>query len=301
MFVVPIIVGCYCEHGKEVYMPRDRRDGKFIPMKGDFKAIFPYLLKRRCDSLVFTARSIEVDNLVNYVHEQRKLGNRISIFQIITIAMVKTLQERPEANRFIIGRRLYEHRDYEFSFMTKLEFSDEAPETSIKIKFDKEDVPRTIMEKLANEIEVAKTGNEDERGTEGLINFFTKLPRFLLRFVIKILEKMDFYFGIPKFIYDFDPLHCSVYIANLGSINLDAEYHHLYEWGNCSIFMTIGKIKTVPVLERNGELVPKKYLEFKFSMDERITDGFYMVRTLDLFKHYLLNPHELNIEFGSAQ
>ena len=278
-------------------MPRDRRDGKFIPMKGDFKAIFPYLFKRRCDSFVLTERYIEVDNLLEFVKEHRKNGNKVSLFQLVTIALVKTLQERPEANRFVVGRRLYEHNDCEMSFMTKLDFSDEAPETSIKVKFDKDDDAKAVMDKLDKETEYIRNQSEEERGTDGLIKIFLKMPRFLLRFVIKALEKMDFYFGIPKFIYDLDPLHASACISNLGSINIDAIYHHIYEWGTCSIFMVVGRVKNIPVSERNGDVVSKKVLEIRFTLDERIADGYYLARSMDLFKSYLDNPEKMNIVF----
>jgi len=120
-----------------------------------------------------------------------------------------------------------------------------------------------------------------------------KLPRCILRMLFAFLRWMDFYFNMPRAFTDVDPLRCSVYIANLGSIGIEAPFHHLFEWANCSMFIAIGKIGYKPVALEDGTIVAKKMVEVKVSIDERIADGFYFARSLELMQSYLKNPESI--------
>ena len=120
-----------------------------------------------------------------------------------------------------------------------------------------------------------------------------KLPRLMLRIIFAYLRWTDFYFNMPRMFTDVDPLRCSAYIANLGSIGIEAPFHHLFEWGNCSMFIAIGKIGYKPVALEDGTLVTKKMVEVKVTLDERIADGFYFARSLELMQSYLQNPETI--------
>ena len=62
----------------------------------------------------------------------------------------------------------------------------------------------------------------------------------LLFGVIKILE----YFGImPASLMKGDPNYSTVLLSNLGSIGAGAPYHHLSNYGTCSIMITIGTMR----------------------------------------------------------
>ncbi|MCK7488727.1 MAG: hypothetical protein MZU97_26930 [Bacillus subtilis] len=50
-----------------------------------------------------------------------------------------------------------------------------------------------------------------------------------------------------------DPIYSTAFFTNLGSIGMDTIYHHLYNWGTCSIFISVGKLKKGPLYEtRSG-------------------------------------------------
>ena len=68
-----------------------------------------------------------------------------------------------------------------------------------------------------------------------------------------------------------------ILVANLGSIKIDAAYHHLYEHGNCPLFVTLGRVEN----ER---------LTIKYSYDERIEDGLYAAKSLQLLKARIEDP-----------
>ena len=74
----------------------------------------------------------------------------------------------------------------------------------------------------------------------------------------------------------------SVFVANLGSVGLDAGYHHLWEYGTCSIFAVLGRIR------RRSDGV--SVADVKYSYDERVEDGLYAAITMDGIKERLEDP-----------
>ena len=73
-------------------------------------------------------------------------------------------------------------------------------------------------------------------------------------------------------------------------------FHHLYEWGTCPIFMTVGKIEDRPVV-REGVLTHRPLLHIRFSYDERIDDGLSARHAIDAVKRVLEDPSTF---FGDA-
>jgi len=94
---------------------------------------------------------------------------------------------------------------------------------------------------------------------------------------------------------DLDPLYTSVYLANLGSVGIDAPFHHLYEWGNASVFAAIGKMRKGIVVGENGTPVVEDVITINYTLDDRITEGIYCAHAIELFKNFAENP-ELLVE-----
>jgi len=127
----------------------------------------------------------------------------------------------------------------------------------------------------------------------------TKMPRFLLRFVVWILHKLDFYGKMPDFLIKTDPNHATCFISNLGSIGLKSGYHHLSNWGTNSIFVVIGEKKLTSVYnDEEGRTEMKETLDLGLTLDERIADGYYYSKTVKLVKYLLQNPELLELPAG---
>jgi hypothetical protein len=88
-------------------------------------------------------------------------------------------------------------------------------------------------------------------------------------------------------------MYASVFLANLGSLGLDAVYHHMYEWGNSPFFIVVGKRKKEPVVNDRGELEVQEVVDMNITLDERITDGVYFARTLEMLADLIENPEKL--------
>jgi pyruvate/2-oxoglutarate dehydrogenase complex dihydrolipoamide acyltransferase (E2) component len=248
-------------------------------------------MKRRNDSIVLFSEVMNAEPLLDYIQKKKEEGTSITFFQMLLLAMIKVMKERPALNRYVIGRRIYQRKAIDISFVAKRDMSDESEETVVNIRVKDGEPFENIVGKIIGGIRSAKEGavKEDDK----LISAFMRLPRCVLRALLRIIEWYDFYFDTPKLLRGVDPLRCSAFVANLGSVGIEAPYHHLYEWGTCSIFMAVGRIKPTPYVTEAGTVEAQNMVEIKISLDERIADGFYFARSLDIFKHYIQNPNLL--------
>jgi len=266
----------------------DRYDATRVKMPYGLNSLFPYMMKGRNESIAYFPYTIEVENLLEYVDKHKGTDKEVTVFQVVLLTLLKVLRERPALNRYIIGRRMYQRKNVVFSFIARRKMEDDAEETNVLVTLKPDDDRATVLAKLKGEIRGAKTGETKE--DDKLIELFTKLPRSLLRLAIRLLQWWDFYFDTPGFLRGVDPLRCSVYFANLGSVGLGAPYHHLFEWGTCSLFVCIGKIQPTVVVGEDGQPAVRKTMDLRIALDERIADGYYDARALELLEKYIGDP-----------
>ena len=74
-----------------------------------------------------------------------------------------------------------------------------------------------------------------------------------------------------------------------GSLKIDAAYHHLYEHGNCPLFVAIGQITQVPAVI-DGQVVARPQITLRYTFDERVEDGLYCASSLQLVKQWIEDP-----------
>jgi len=142
--------------------------------------------------------------------------------------------------------------------------------------------------------EINKVKNEGETtNSDRMTAAFMKLPRLILRFTVAFLVFLDYFDLLPQKIIDASPFHGSVFITDMGSIGLSSIYHHLFNIGNLPMFIAIGAKRKVNELNSKGEVVTKKYIDFKFVVDERICDGFYFSQAFKVYRSLLQNPEAL--------
>ena len=109
---------------------------------------------------------------------------------------------------------------------------------------------------------------------------------------MKIIKFMDNHDLLPQTLTNNSVYHCSILVSNLGSINCPSIYHHLTNFGTNSVIMTIGKIhKEVLVIDGKKEI--RDVCDFGITIDERIGDGYYFAKAVNLFEYILNNPELL--------
>lgn len=106
---------------------------------------------------------------------------------------------------------------------------------------------------------------------------------------------MDNIGKLPKSIIDISPFHASAFITNVGSIGLSTIYHHIYDFGTISLFVSIGRKKESFKMVGN-KIVKSKVVEIGLVADERICDGYYFSKALKEFINLTRNPEKLKEE-----
>ena len=262
----------------------DRKDARWLRNLDPMHAFTPYLYPDRADNEAFISERIDLTNINAYM-ERKNAENpemEYKLFQIIVAAFVKTITLRPKMNRFIKGYRVYQRDALTAAFVVKKQFTDDGSEALAYIAFD-ENADLEVVRQEVYDIIYKCRGDELDNSTQGM-DTLTKLPRFILRFIMWILHKLDFYGRVPDFLIKEDPNYATVFISNLGSIGLKAGYHHLCNWGTNSIFVVLGEKKIV-----DG----REVLDLGITLDERIADGYYYSKTIKLLKYLLQNPELL--------
>ena len=122
-----------------------------------------------------------------------------------------------------------------------------------------------------------------------------KLPRCVLRLIMKILFRLDRKGKVPYDLIKDDPNYSSIFLTNLGSIDLSCGYHHLNNWGTNSCFVVIGKKHLAPECHPDGTVTARPVLNIGVTLDERIADGYYYSKTMKLVKHLLAHPELLEL------
>jgi len=272
-----------------------RNDATYVADLDPYKRIFPYIMKRRCDSLVFHQFTVDLTKAVKFVKDINKFqpGNhQYRVFELFLAALMRTIAMRPQLNRFLMNYDIWQRNELSANFVVKEDYTDEAREHSTVVYF-REDMTFPEIADIINEtIEHARKGGDND--TDAAIDFFLKFPKFLLKTAVLLISFLDRHGIAPKALRDADGLHATVFLANLGSINLPSSpHHHLYEWGTTSIFLTMGMLRRKRVYDENGERSYIDAMDIGVTVDERITDGFYFIKSMHLFQDYLNNPERL--------
>lgn len=270
----------------------DRSDGVRLRKLSSFRKMFPYIMPTRAESVIFHSQRLRVGGTLAWLRAANAgREDRISFFHVVLAACVRTLALRPEANRFVAGRRIYQRRAIELSFVVKRELTEQAGETTVKIAFD----PRSSVAEVAARVNgvVAETRRKDSSRDEGTADLVGKLPRGLCRLAFAAVRALDYHGLLPASFIKGDALYTSVFLANLGSIGLDTVLHHMYEWGTAAFFIVVGRRKKEPVAGADGALEVQDVVDMTVSIDERITDGFYYANTIRLLARLIENPAEL--------
>jgi len=274
----------------------DRYDGRRLKTISPFVKIMPYVMTRRSDAHVFSKMMIATDTINEYIREKQKQGLKITYLHLFIAVFVRVIAQRPQLNRFIMNNRIYARNRIWISLSIKRTLKDHGEETTVKFTFTGHEniyeIAKIVNKNIAESIPVG-TNNKVDKIADGIMS----LPNILVKLLVGILKQMDKLNILPSFIIEASPFHTTLFFTYLKSIKLDYVYHHIYDFGNTGIFISLGKEKKVPVVEKDTITI-KKVCEMGVAVDERICDGLYFANSLKLMKKYLENPHllENNLE-----
>lgn len=268
-----------------------RADGKRLRNADPMYTVAAHIMSKRTDAMNMITLDIPYEPMQNYLNEKRKQGISLSHMSILIAAYLRTAAEFPELNRFIVNKKAYSRNEYAVA-MVVLKAGQADHGTMSKMYFGNTD---TIFD-VHNKIEAYVNENREapeKNGTEKMIKFLLSIPG-LLNIGVKLFKLLDRYGLLPKFIINMSPFHNSLVISNLISIRTNHIYHHCYEFGTSSLFITMGNLREVPV-RKGGEVVFERCMPLGIVMDERICSGSYFAMAFRKMKKYLKDPTLLEI------
>jgi len=270
-----------------------RNDGRRLRTLDPYNELAPYIMKVKSDASNYFSDSIEITEAEKFLRCKRQQGYPgLGMLHLFAAAYIRVISQYPGTNRFISGQRIFARNNIEFVMTIKKEMKAAASETSIKVSFDANDSIFDVFNKINAEIDNVRDEGE-ATDTDDVAKAFMKLPRLILKFAIFFFTKLDYFGLLPKVLVKASPFHGSVVITDLGSIGLPAIYHHLYDFGNIPVFIALGAKRKAYETGPDGVAELRKYIDYKFTVDERICDGFYFSQAFRLFKSLLRQPEML--------
>jgi hypothetical protein len=236
----------------------------------------------RTSSSVLFDQHIEVGAALAWVRRYNEThARRITLFHLVLHAIVRALAERPRLNRFTSGGRVYQRRGIWISYSAKKAMNDDAPVVAIKRQFD----PAWSFDRLVEEVSGSVDEGRSDRPSvsDKELRLLFLFPLVVIRIVFWALRKLDAWNLLPASFIRNDPFFASIYVSNMGSLKMEACHHHLWDYGTIPIFAAIGQAHTVE---------GRQIMTIKYTFDERIEDGLYCARALDLVRARLEAPDE---------
>ena len=276
-----------------------RSDGRKIKSLDPLFRVIPHVMKERSDAHVYFSQEIPIKTLDEYIAKKEQEGIKISYMTIIYTALIRLLAEKPALNRFIMDGRTYARHGIHISLAIKKGMTEDADETTIKLPFTGSENIFEVKEILDNTI-LQNKDKENQNDTDKLVKFLSYVPNWLYKLIVNILMYLDKHGMMPKFIIKLSPFHTSAFLTNVGSLGIDAIYHHLYNFGTTGVFLAMGKKKKSYIYE-DDDIVQEKSISLAWVADERICDGFYYATALKSFYRYLKKPELLEEKIEPKQ
>lgn len=271
----------------------DRKDGKFLRKIDSMHYIMPLILPNRCDNEACMNITVDLTKAKAFL-EKKNADNpayKYNLFQLVVTACLKTIKLRPQMNYFIANGKMYERNDLTAAFTVKKVFSDKGGEALARIYAKDEDTIDTIHDEIFRQVSFCRSDDKDP--STASMDALQKVPG--RRIIGAAARWLDRHGWMPSSVIASDPYYCSVVLSNLGSLKLDAGYHHMTNWGTNSVFCVVGLMKKRPFYDDDGNVTMRDSVKLSLTIDERIADGYYYSKTIRLLQYLLENPELLEL------
>ncbi len=276
-----------------MFFSKNRRDGIYLKDLAPFKKFLPWIMPGINQSAIYYRMQVDLTKTLLFIQAANEKGVRLTLFQVLIAALLRTGVEIPELNRFVSGHRIFERREHSAAYTMKAGEED----ATARVRLDPGDPLAVVSEKIL--ATTRKARQEASGGGRTIFDTLEHVPRWVLRRVMRLWSWLDYYDLLPKFIREMTPMYSSVYVANLASYDIDAPFHHLFDYGNVSLFVTLGHVHQAPVATGDSRLEVRPVVNLGLTLDERIVSGSTSSRALKRLKEvmedpaYLENPPDL--------
>ena len=273
----------------------DRRDGKKIRDLNGMMYVMTDIKRKRADREVYIDYPIDVTELLKY---KEKLGKKkdihVTIFHLFSTGIAKVIYNRPQLNIFIMNGKFYQRNDVVLSFVAKTEFTDTAEELMQMLKVEENDNIFTLSEKISGNVKKARASSQT--GGDKLVSFVGHMPKIFRRPIVSIFQFLDRHDLLPADLANELLYYSTVILSNIGAIGCTGGiYHNITDFGTNSILATMGKIYKKEIVKEDGSKEIRDFCDFGMTLDEGIADGFYMIKSMQLFQYIMNNPKLLEV------
>lgn len=243
------------------------------------------LKPRRCDADVYLKDEIDVTDLYNYIKKNKEEGKRYTFFHAMVLALAKTIYNRPRLNHYVQNRHVYEHSDVKISFTAKIEFEDSSEEVLLIIPVHPDDTMETLSKNIKEQVDRLRSKKFEKKGANSAIDIVGKLPNIIRVPLVGLLKFMDSKGCLPKSLQEDDLYFASAIVTDIGTFKIPAIYHNNTNFGTCSSITAIGEMR-----DREVDGKKRKIVSIGINFDERVADGFYLIKSYKLLEYILQNP-----------
>jgi hypothetical protein len=244
------------------------------------RRIQPFIMPTRTESVVFYDQDLDAERVDAELAGLRAQGVHASVLHVVVAAAVVALRERPRLNRFVAGGRLWQRRGIWVGFTAKREKSDRGAVLAIKRRLDGAADAVGVARALNEGVDEARSGRPT--ATEKELKLLFLLPTILLALLVRLVRGLDAVGLLPRWFIDGDPLFASLFVTNIGALQMDAPQHHLFEYGNVPLFCMIGQKKHAFFVDDDGAVRARLVYPLRWTFDERVEDGLYCLRALQI-------------------
>src|SRR5262249_55308216 len=133
-----------------------RRDGTLAKV-APYRRMMPFLMKGRNEAVVYFEQRLDMSRAQPWLDEWNpRTGARATVFPLVLPAIARCLHERPNMNRFVAGRRIYDRRGVFMTFAAKKAMREDAPLATVKRQFAPDERFAAMVAALTTDITVAR-------------------------------------------------------------------------------------------------------------------------------------------------
>ena len=166
-------------------------------------------------------------------------------------------------------------------------------EVTVRIEFDLTDTIFDVRDRMVAAQEEVRNAEDDAFVTK-LAGFLLKIPG-LATLVVGLYRLLDRYGLAPGFLIRELPFYSGLFITNNASIGLNHVLHHIYNFGNVSMFIGMGNVLKEATVDSEGNARMKRWLPMGMTADERMCSGAHYAAFFASMTKYLDHPELLEV------
>jgi hypothetical protein len=169
--------------------------------------------------------------------------------------------------------------------------NNESNEVTARIEFDLTDTIFDVRDRMVAAQEQIRT-QEDDAFVTKLAGTLLKVPGLATLFV-GIGRLLDRYGLVPASLIKELPFFSGLFITNNASIGLNHVWHHIYNFGNVSMFIGMGNVLKEATVDSEGKARMKRWLPLGMTADERMCSGAHYAAFFASMVKHMNNPELL--------